>query len=395
MLTVYLFACGPASEKGGPAPFVDSLATEWISMTDDFAILVLEDEPEQIHVKDLSTGVVRGMSQVRAASGVKYESVDSFFFWTKGDDFMWGQKGETLTSGKKRKDLFMPSSIDENLYGSYVSDGYHKRNEGYDWVGVRIEKRSFGRTNVSVRSRADRKRPTCTFDAEASFVNSRKLEVNDNGNSIILEFVRDSLYIKPGSGTDSDRLSFYCSGGATIAGAYVGIDRGLDYRQVDGTRYLKSLFWTGDTGFRIEHKDSTLTVSPFGLTVTNDSFVHTVHGKVIGAEVSDINGDGFAELGIYIQEGLPAHKGIALVYSVNNGKSLSMVNLPDLDENQLAGYNGFDEFAMLESTFVRRFPIFRTVGNSVNRSGYMRQIQYKLREGEAMRQLVVDQVVEY
>ena len=72
-----------------------------------------------------------------------------------------------------------------------------------------------------------------------------------------------------------------------------------------------------------------------------------------------------------------------------------MVNVPDLTSDQSRGYQGFDEFAFVENTFIRRFPLFRAADGRTTRTGYTRQIQYKLQEGEAMRRLVVEKVVEY
>jgi len=74
-----------------------------------------------------------------------------------------------------------------------------------------------------------------------------------------------------------------------------------------------------------------------------------------------------------------------------------IASLPSVAENAEAsnGYMGHDEFAIVESTLVQRFPIYKPGDSNANPTGGTRQIQYKLKDGEAMRKFVVDQVVEY
>ena len=56
---------------------------------------------------------------------------------------------------------------------------------------------------------------------------------------------------------------------------------------------------------------------------------------------------------------------------------------------------GHDEFAIVETTFVQRFPIYNDDDTNSNPTGGTRQIQYKLKDGEASRKFVVDKVIEY
>lgn len=59
------------------------------------------------------------------------------------------------------------------------------------------------------------------------------------------------------------------------------------------------------------------------------------------------------------------------------------------------GYMGHDEFAVVESILVQRFPVYRDTGTNANLTGGTRQLQYKLAPGEAGWILKVDRVVEY
>ena len=65
------------------------------------------------------------------------------------------------------------------------------------------------------------------------------------------------------------------------------------------------------------------------------------------------------------------------------------------NEDAKIGYMGHDEFAIVENTFVRRFPVYKPEDTNANPTGGMRQIQYKLVDGEASRLFKVDKIVEY
>lgn len=67
-------------------------------------------------------------------------------------------------------------------------------------------------------------------------------------------------------------------------------------------------------------------------------------------------------------------------YSVNDGKSVSQVHLPEISGNKEVdiGYMGHDEMAVVENSFCQRFPIYKDGDSNTNPTGGMRQIQYKL-----------------
>jgi len=52
--------------------------------------------------------------------------------------------------------------------GNYVTADYDQRAEGFDWVGVTIKSEQDSSITIQVRSRADKKKPTCTLDAKAT-----------------------------------------------------------------------------------------------------------------------------------------------------------------------------------------------------------------------------------
>jgi hypothetical protein len=135
-----------------------------------------------------------------------------------------------------------------------------------------------------------------------------------------------------------------------------------------------------------------LTVTPSGLEADNTPLELDVTGIVTRSEVADINADGSPELYVY---GFDGSSQTVLAWSANKKKSLSDITLPDLDAAQSKGYRGGDEFAVVEGILGRRFPIYPDDQPDSKPTGKLRQIQYKLRPGEAGWLLKVDKVVEF
>lgn len=140
-----------------------------------------------------------------------------------------------------------------------------------------------------------------------------------------------------------------------------------------------------------------LKILPSGLSIDNKQAIHEIDGTVINAEIEDLNSDGFPEVLVYISSDGSGSYGSIIGYSVNNGKSMSQISFPSVTYNNEAnkGYMGHDEFAVVENTLVQRFPIYKENDTNAKPTGKTRQIQYKLKEGEASRQFVVDKILEY
>ncbi len=294
------------------------------------------------------------------------------------------------------------SSISETespgLTGNYVTSEYQKRSEGYDWVAVKINEVTDSILLISIRSRADIKKPTCTFDAKAFKTQvSNTFKASVEGYNIFFVFDADSLLISGETEQDNLMLGYFCSGGGSLAGVYRRIAEPLDTAQIDKVIFRKALNYN-QYSFFIEVYGNKLTIQPVGLEIDNAIVEHVVEGTVINAEVGDLNIDGFPEVLVFIQSSGSGSYGSVIGYSVNNGKSMSMIaNLPPVAENSEAnsGYMGHDEFAIVESSLIQRFPIYKPGDSNAKPTGGTRQVQYKLKEGEAMRQFVVDQIVEY
>lgn len=139
---------------------------------------------------------------------------------------------------------------------------------------------------------------------------------------------------------------------------------------------------------------NSVTITPKGLAIDNAPVTVTALGPVLRAEAGDINTDGSPEIYVSLSPSAPDKPGSLIAFSTNNKKSMSQITVPELTANQAKGYRGGDEYALVENNIARRFPIYST-GANPKPTGKMRQLQYKLKAGEAAWVLKVDRVVEF
>ena len=150
--------------------------------------------------------------------------------------------------------------------------------------------------------------------------------------------------------------------------------------------------------YQVIVSDTVLCIIPQGLSLINDTMRHDLTGySFVNAETGDLDLDGYPELFVYLVSDGSGSYGELIGYSPNAGKSLSQVYLPEISEDTAAsaGYMGHDEMAIVESTFCRRFPIYKEGDTNANPTGGTRQIQYKLVKGEASKYLKIDKVLEF
>jgi hypothetical protein len=313
------------------------------------------------------------------------------------------EKKETQTTASKEtktETKVKQNKSVEKFIGSYVSGGYDKRSEGNDWVAVIISKWNDSTALIKVRSRTDKKKATCTFDARASQKDSNTLAVNSDGRGILFRVAGNNLTISGEYPDDESQLSFFCSGGASLSGTYAKLGAPLDKSQFASMSFNKMLMMN-DIIFEITSTENdgenTLVIQPAGLKAVNNKFEHKYQGMIYNAEVADLNIDGYPEVFIYTVSPDKSRKSSLVAYSVNNGKSISSISFPELKDNAEAskGYRGNDEFAVVEATLVQRFPVYEDNAGENAVPKKMRQLQYKLKDGEASRVLYVDKVVEF
>ncbi|CAN7699207.1 hypothetical protein [Pseudomonas umsongensis] len=138
-------------------------------------------------------------------------------------------------------------------------------------------------------------------------------------------------------------------------------------------------------------------IAPQGLKIDNSVMTHPLNGDIARVEVADLDRDGSPEIYVFVRSpgrGLP---GELVAYAANRKKSLSAIYLPPVSEDPTIakGYRGEDEFAVVENTLVQRFALYDSADTSAGRTGKMREIQYRLRPGEAGWILRRQKVTEY
>ena len=121
-------------------------------------------------------------------------------------------------------------------------------------------------------------------------------------------------------------------------------------------------------------------------------------GAITGVEVDDLNADGFPEIYVYVISAGSGSYGSLIAFASNRNRSITPITLPPIEDEEAAvtkGYMGHDKFRVVEGALVRRFPVYREGDTNSKPTGGTRQVQYKLKAGEAGWILRKDRVVEY
>jgi hypothetical protein len=132
-----------------------------------------------------------------------------------------------------------------------------------------------------------------------------------------------------------------------------------------------------------EGSQQQLTITTKGTNAAIKPIRQTVNGQVVGAEVADLNSNGMPEIYVYVQGAGSGSYGEVVAYAVMKGAELSPITLPELTGANAQGYQGHDQFQVVESCLARRFPIYKPGDSNAKATGGQRQICYKLKAGEA------------
>lgn len=132
-----------------------------------------------------------------------------------------------------------------------------------------------------------------------------------------------------------------------------------------------------------EGSQQQLTITTTGAKPPIKPIRQTVNGQVIGAAVADLNSNGLPEIYVFVQGAGSGSYGELVAYAVTKGKDLSPIALPELSGALAKGYQGHDQFEVVEGCLVRHFPIYKPSDSNAKATGGERQICYKLKAGEA------------
>ncbi|KQV20172.1 hypothetical protein ASC74_19970 [Pseudomonas sp. Root329] len=128
-----------------------------------------------------------------------------------------------------------------------------------------------------------------------------------------------------------------------------------------------------------------LRIAPQGLEIDNSEIVRPLTGTIVRVEVADLDRNGAPEIYVFIRSPERGMPGELIAYAANRKKSLSEIYLPPVRENPktAVGYQGEDEFAVVENALVQRFPVYDSTDADAGRTGKIRQVRYTLLPGEA------------
>ena len=127
-----------------------------------------------------------------------------------------------------------------------------------------------------------------------------------------------------------------------------------------------------------------VSITPSGLE-ENKRIKEEVDGRVLDAQMADLNGDGSPELYIFATSAGSGSMGSLIAYSTNNKKSLTPIYLPEISEDKKygKGYMGHDSFKIVGNRLTRSFPIYKKDDPNCCPSGGKRTVEYQLVAGEA------------
>ena len=155
-------------------------------------------------------------------------------------------------------------------------------------------------------------------------------------------------------------------------------------------RRMDTTMKVGKAGFRVncQNKSSEknpITIYPVGFESEARDFSFELKGVLIGAEVDDLNKDGFPELLLYVASFDSLNKSSVIAISSQENKSVAPIVFPDiLDDPRLRdGYKGSDKYMLLEGVLMRTYPLYEKDANGVQQpTGKMRRLMYRVAPGE-------------
>jgi hypothetical protein len=143
----------------------------------------------------------------------------------------------------------------------------------------------------------------------------------------------------------------------------------------------------GKAGYRVRCSNkkpdkNSITIGTIGFesNATRD-FDTEINGRVNKAEVDDLNNDGFPDMLLYVINANDKNKGTVVGVSSINNERITAILFPDImdDAKLRVGYNGEDEFRLLQGTLLRTFQVYDLTDKANPKpTGIYRNIQYRV-----------------
>ena len=143
----------------------------------------------------------------------------------------------------------------------------------------------------------------------------------------------------------------------------------------------------GKSGYRISCINKSvdrnvLNIRPIGFKPEVREVSLELKGRVTSVEIDDLNMDGFPDIIIYILD----KDGRSTILSVSSQANERLVPIffPDITNDMVLskGYRGKDEFKLVEGILFRKFPVFESDTTIKVPTNKVRQILYRVEQGE-------------
>lgn len=143
----------------------------------------------------------------------------------------------------------------------------------------------------------------------------------------------------------------------------------------------------GKAGYRVlcfnkSPEKNMLNLRPIGFKNEAREASFEIRGRVLGAEIDDLNLDGFPDMIVFVQE--QDEKKYIIGVSSKNNESYAPIYMADLTNDPVMskGYRGKDEYKLVEGVLFRKFPIYPTDTAIKIPTDKTRQIMYRVVAGE-------------
>jgi hypothetical protein len=142
----------------------------------------------------------------------------------------------------------------------------------------------------------------------------------------------------------------------------------------------------GKVGYHVSCKnkkfdENELSVRPVGFDNSAKADMDfMIRGRVMKAQIDDLNSDGYPDLVLYIYMDSSAVYGTVYAFVSKANKSVVPCFLPDpmMDGKINEGYRGHDQFSLMEGYLLEKFPIYKAGDDKDNPTGGTRAILYQL-----------------
>ncbi|GMV77481.1 MAG: hypothetical protein AMXMBFR79_06160 [Chitinophagaceae bacterium] len=140
----------------------------------------------------------------------------------------------------------------------------------------------------------------------------------------------------------------------------------------------------GKTGYRVicsnkPNKKNNLRVALIGFEENKEDLNIDIKGQVTGAEIDDLNKDGFPDLVVYIVTDNEKNQGTVFAITSNENKTIAPIIFPSLMDNEKyrTGYTGNDVFKLLNGTLTHKFTVTDNT-NAATQAIVARQLLYNV-----------------